>query len=31
MDDDDSRISDPEIAEVDRFGLDPEFLQHDNM
>jgi hypothetical protein len=30
MNDDDLQISDPaEIAEVDRFGSDPEFLQHD--
>jgi hypothetical protein len=30
--DDDLRISDPaNIAEVDRFGLDPEFPQHDGL
>jgi hypothetical protein len=32
VNDDDLQISDPvEIAEVDRFGSDPEFLQHDGV
>jgi hypothetical protein len=32
VNDDDLRISDPaEIAEVDRFGSDPEFPQHNDM
>jgi hypothetical protein len=32
VNDDDLRISDPaEIAKVDRFGSDSEFLQHDSV